>query len=446
MMKIEEALSIMQNYMTENYPKLMENIDKNPEMIKNQVISYIEKAIKDKEIKVKEYENNEEELAKRLYNEMSGFSVLDEFFNNKEIEEINVLSWKDITIHYNNGKRARSDKHFFNAEHCKDIFKKLLEKNGMTLNKSNPIQIGYLNYNDINIRITVFGEGVFDEKLGCGASIRIVNPKKMTKENFIDNGLCNDEILNFLVMAYTFGISICLVGETGSGKTTLMSYIMENVPYHKRLITMEENTREYDLHKYDENGYMINNVVHLITKESEKESENITLQELIKTSLTSDPNYMCVSEMKGDESFQAIAAANTGHAMITTTHASSCADTYYRMLVLSKQSLKNDIDTKILLTMICRAFPIVINIEYFADNVRRISEITECIGINENEEVVLNTLYRYNVEKNIKNDDGSKSVVGSFEKVKSPSNKIKTIFSKKGATEDIIKRYFKVKD
>ena len=442
-MKLEEALSIMQNYMTEKYPKLMEEIDKNPENVKNQVISYIEKTIKDKDIKVKEYENNEEGLAQRLYNEMSGFSVLDEFFCNKEIEEINVLSWKDITIHYNNGKRERSEKYFFNANHCIDIFKKLLEKNGMTLNKSKPIQIGYLNYNDVNIRITVFGEGVFDEKLGCGASIRIINPKKMTKEDFINNGLCNDEILNFLTLAYNYGISICLVGETGSGKTTLMSYIMENVPYNKRLITMEENTREYDLHKYDDNGYMINNVVHLITKKKKKESENITLQELIKTSLTSDPNYMCVSEMKGDESFQAIAAANTGHAMITTTHASSCADTYYRMLVLSKQSLKNDIDTKILLSMICRAFPIVISIEYFADNVRRISEITECLGINENEELILNTLYKYNVEKNVENDNGSISVIGNFEKVESPSNKIKTIFYKKGATDKIIKRFFK---
>ena len=354
-----------------------------------------------------------------------------------------MQSWKDITIYYNNGKKERSDKHFFNAEHCIDIFKKLLAKNGMTLNKSKPIQIGYLNYNNVNIRITVYGEGVFDEKLGCGASIRIINPKKMTKEDFINNGLCNDEILDFLSLAFNYGISMCLVGETGSGKTTLMSYIMENVPYNKRLITMEENTREYDLHKYDENGYMINNVVHLITKESEKESENITLQELIKTALTSDPNYMCVSEMKGDESFQAIAAANTGHAVITTTHASSNADTYYRMLTLSKQSLKNDIDTKILLYMIYKAFPIVVYIEYFADNIRRISEITECIGINEYEEVVLNTLYKYNVEKNKENDDKTISVIGNFEKVEPPSEKIKNIFYKKGATERIIKQFFR---
>ena len=78
--KLEEALKKIQKFMIEKYPKLMEQIDKDPELIKSQIISYIEKEIKDNDIKVKEYENKEEELAERLYNEMSGFSVLDDFF------------------------------------------------------------------------------------------------------------------------------------------------------------------------------------------------------------------------------------------------------------------------------------------------------------------------------------------------------------------------------
>lgn len=447
-MKLEEALKIIQQTTTEKYAKLVENIDKNPEDTKNQVISYIEQIIKDNKIKVKEYENNEEELAKRLYKEMAGFSVLDEFLEDKNIEEINILSWKDIVINYDNGKKERAKHHFFSAEHCVDVLKRLLSKNGMTLNKSKPIQVGYLQGNN-NIRITVFGEGVFDEKLGAGASIRIVNPKKMQKDDFINNGLCNDEMLNFISLSYSYGISMCITGETGSGKTTLMSYIMEQIPPNKRLITMEENTREYNLHTYDDNGYMTNNVVHLITRESEKEDENITLSELLKVALTSDPNYICVSEMKGDESVQAVAAANTGHAVITTTHASSCLQTYTRMLFLSKSSLKNDINTEILLGMICSAFPIVVFIQYYPDNVRRISEITECLGLDEHNKIIIKTLYRFNVEYNEveKGSDGIEKicVYGNFEKVNTPSENIKKIFLQKGANKKIIDTYFSKK-
>lgn len=444
-MVLEEALNKIQKNTSEKYAGLIENIDKNPEDTKNQVISYIEKMIKDFEIKVPEYENNEEGLANRLYNEMAGFSVLDEFFDKEnivKIEEINILSWKDIIIYYNDGRREHSKKHFFSAQHCQDILKRLLSKNGMTMNKTKPIVVGYLQYNNFNIRITVYGEGVIDEKLGAGASIRIINPRKLKKEDFLNNGLCNDEMLGLLSLAYSSGVSMCITGETGSGKTTLMSYIMEQIPKNKRLITMEENTREYNLHTYDEEGYMTNNVVHLITRESEKEDENITLSYLLKTALTSDPNYMCVSEMKGDESVQAVASANTGHAVISTTHASSCEDTYDRILFLSKQSLKNDISTEILLRMITRAFPIVVNIVYFADNVRRINEITECIGLDDHNKVILNPLYEYKVDENRELENGEIMVDGYFKKINEPSERIKKLFLRNGANRETMRKYF----
>ena len=130
-MKLEEALTKIQSLTSSKYADMVKNIDKNPEDTKQQVISYIEKLIIDNNIKVKEYIENEE-LAIRLYNEMSGFSILDDFLKKEtivNIEEINILSWKDIVIYYNNGKRERSKNHFFNAQHCEDILKKLLQKN-----------------------------------------------------------------------------------------------------------------------------------------------------------------------------------------------------------------------------------------------------------------------------------------------------------------------------
>lgn len=443
-MKLEEALNMIQKKTTEKYAKLMEKLDESPEEIKNQIISYIEKMIKDEKIQVPEYQYEEEELAKRIYQEMTGYSILDDYLIDKNIEEINILSWKDIKINYDDGRIERAKHHFFSAEHSIDILVRLLSRNGMTLNKTKPIQVGYLN-TQTNIRITAIGEGIIDDNLGVCASIRIINPKGMTKEDFINNGECNDEMLNFLALAFKYGISECYTGETGSGKTTLMSYIMTQIPDEKRLITMEENTREYSLYKYDDEGYMINNVMHLVTRKSEKEEENITLSELLKTALTLDPNYVCVNEMKGDESYQAVAAANTGHAVISTTHASSNEDTYYRILTLCKLGLKNDISTDILLSMICKAFPIVVYIDKYFDNVRRISKITECVGLDENNQIKLKVLYQYKVDYN-EEIDGKKYVYGAFEKIDPPSEKIKEIFYKNGANKKIIETYFNNKN
>ena len=443
-LKLEDALHKIQQLSTSKYADLIKDIDKNPEDVKQQVISYIEKLIVDNNFKVKEYDNETEELAKRIYKEMSGFSILDDFFEKENIvniEEINILSWKDIIVYYNNGKRERSKHHFFNAQHCRDILLKLLQKNNMKFNKTNPIVIGYLQINEFNIRITVISEPIVDKKLGACASIRIINPRKMQKDDFLNNGLCNDEMLNILCLLYRCYVSMVIIGETGSGKTTLMSYVMEQIPKDKRLITMEENTREYNLHTYDDNGYMTNNVMHLITRESEKDSENITLSYLLKTALTSHPDYLCVSEMKGDESVQAVASANTGHPVIGTTHASSDIDAYYRILFLSKQSLKNDINTEILLNMICRAFPIVVNIKYYADNIRRISQISECIGLDKNNNIIINPLYKFEVKENIE-ENGKIIVDGYFKKINPPSNNIKEKFLENGITKKVLNVYF----
>lgn len=95
----------------------------------------------------------------------------------------------------------------------------------------------------------------------------------------------------------------------------------------------------------------------------------------METTLTINPDCVAVAEMKGAESMQAINAANTGHAVITTIHANSCADTYYRMVTLCKQSYSMDDAT--LMGLATKAFPIVAFAKKLEDNSRRLMEISE---------------------------------------------------------------------
>ena len=138
-------------------------------------------------------------------------------------------------------------------------------------------------------------------------------------------------------MCFNHGVSMCITGATSSGKTTLMSWILGGVPYNKRIVTIEQGCREFDLTAEDEEGTVLNNVVHLVTRFSDDPKQNINMVKLLETTLTINPDCIAVAEMKGGESMQAINAANTGHAVITTTHANSCEDTYYRMVTLCKQ-------------------------------------------------------------------------------------------------------------
>jgi hypothetical protein len=93
------------------------------------------------------------------------------------------------------------------------------------------------------------------------------SPPTLRRENLIEWGTATAEELDFLVMCVNNGVSLAIAGATGSGKTADMGYILSCIPNEKRIVTIED-TRELSLARYDENGAMINDVIHLLTKEA----------------------------------------------------------------------------------------------------------------------------------------------------------------------------------
>jgi pilus assembly protein CpaF len=312
-----------------------------------------------------------DDLVEAIYSEMAEYSFLTKYLFRTDIEEINVNSWNDIKVTYSNGEIIPTKEHFNSPSHAVDVMRRLLHKSGMILDSSQPIVVGHLSE---KIRITVLGHGVIDNNVGVAVSIRIVNPRKLQKEDFIKNETANEEMLDFLSITHRYGESMCLTGATSSGKTTLMSWILSTLPDNKRIYTIENGTREFNLVKKNEKGEVINNVIHTVTRHSDDPRQNITMVKLLETGLTVNPDYICVAEMKSEEAFFAQEAARTGHGVTTTIHASSCISTYYRMVTLCKQ--RYDMAERTLYNLVTEAFPIVAFCKRLEDNSRHIMEIT----------------------------------------------------------------------
>lgn len=400
-----EVLKEVQEYISGKYATLI--TDKTDEQ-KEQIKSYITKYLLDYGLGVEGFAF--EELVDRLYSEMAEFSFLTKYLFSKDVEEININSWKDIKITYSNGEILPIGERFNNPEHAVDVIRRLLHKSGMILDNSQPIVIGHLAN---NIRITVFGNPVTDKGTGITSSIRIVNPQKLEREDFIGNGTATFEMLDFLSLILRYGVSICLTGATSTGKTTLMSWILSTIPDEKRIFTIENGCREFDLVKEDADGNVINNVIHTVTRYSDDEKQNIDQEKLLEFALTANPDIICVGEMKSAEAFAAQEAARTGHAVVTTTHANSCEATYHRMVTLCTQ--KYDINDRTLYNLVTEAFPIVLFVKKLEDKTRKIMEITEC-EILTNGSRKIHTLFRFNVSENQVSGDGVK-VIGKYEKV-----------------------------
>ena len=132
------------------------------------------------------------------------------------------------------------------------------------------------------------------------------------------------DIDTFIRLAVKHKQNLCLIGGTGSGKTTFTKAICDIVPTETRIITIED-TPELDLPKHP-------NRVHLFYTD-------VTPKDLLKSCMRMKPDRIFLTELRGEESFDYLMALNTGHGgSITTVHANDCNSAYYRVGALIKQS------------------------------------------------------------------------------------------------------------
>ncbi len=386
--KEEEFINVkvdIQEYLSTNYTKLVSVTDSSK---KERIINLIRKYLEDNRLNVKGLDR--ETAIIKLYQAMAEYDFLTDYLYDNSIEEININRWDDVKLHLDDGSVVRSKEGFRSPEHALDVIKKLLNASGSYIDTSKPTEVGHL-FN--NIRITAYQYPVIDKDAGVSVSIRKVNPKNFLKEDFIKFGTGSEKMIAFLVLISNYGISQLLSGATNSGKTTLLGLLLKSIDNDSRIITIENGTREFDLVKRDEDGNVINNVIHLITRTSKDSKFEITQEKLLELSLTSNPDVICLAEAKSGEAFAVQEAARTGHTVLTTVHANSALGTYLRMATLCK--MKYDIDFKMLYDLVTEAFPISIYIRKQKGTGRRIiTEISE-MEITKDGERKNRTLFTY---------------------------------------------------
>jgi len=143
----------------------------------------------------------------------------------------------------------------------------------------------------------------------------------------------------------------------------------------------------------DENGAMVNDVVHLLTKE---EPNPITMLDLLKLSLRLHPTVLVPAEMRGKEALTVQEAGRTGHTIVSTLHANSARTAYERILTMCLEA-GTSLSEERLLRNIVEAFPIMLFKMQLPDKSRKYIEIFEATGV-ENGQVAGTTLFRYDID------------------------------------------------
>jgi pilus assembly protein CpaF len=212
--EFNSVLQEVQEYITGKYATLI--TDGGTEEVKAQVKRYITKYVQDYRLAVAGMA--QAQLVDALYTEMAEFSFLTKYIFGTGIEEIDVNAWNDVEVQYSSGVTKKLKERFDSPEHAVNVVRRMLHVSGMVLDNASPAVLGHLSK---NIRIAVLKAPVVDEDVGVAASIRIVNPQSMQKEDFIGGGTATESMLDFLAECLRYGVSTCVAGATSSGKTTL---------------------------------------------------------------------------------------------------------------------------------------------------------------------------------------------------------------------------------
>ena len=244
----------------------------------------------------------------------------------------------------------------------------------------------------------------------CGPTITIrkFSKEPMTIEKLIRYGSITQEIADKLELLVKAKYNIFICGGTGSGKTTFLNALSNYIPSDERVITIEDSA-ELQITGVD-------NLVSLETRNANAAGAGqITIRDLIKSSLRMRPERIVVGEVRGGEALDMLQAMNTGHdGSLSTGHANSTEDMLSRLETMVLQGAEG-LPLEAIKQQIASAIDIIIHLSRLRDKSRKTMAITEVVGMKDGE-IELNPLYEF------KEDEKStiEKVSGSLVRTKNP--------------------------
>ena len=394
----------IRNYVTENLPLSKMSDEELEEQVEEIVTERLKGIYCSVEQKV--------EIVRQVYSSIRGFGLLDSIISDDTITEVMINGAEDIFIE-KNGRLTKLDKKFESQRRLEDIIQRIVGLAGREVNQANPIVDTRLPDGS---RVNV----VLPPIALCGPTmtIRKFSKTPMTIERLIQYGSLTQEIAYKLELLVRAKYNIFICGGTGSGKTTFLNALSNYIPRDERVTTIEDSA-ELQITGVD-------NLVSLETRNANASgSGQITIRDLIKSSLRMRPERIVVGEVRGGEALDMLQAMNTGHdGSLSTGHANSTQDMLSRLETMVLQGAPG-LPLEAIRQQIASAVDIIIHLSRLRDHSRKTMEITEVVGYKDGK-IVLNPLYKFEEDEKTKLE----KVHGNLNRTKNPmKNDFKLVLS-----------------
>lgn len=317
-------------------------------------------------------------LRQELFYSLRKLDILQEIIDDISITEIMINGTDEIFIE-KEGRVQRYGMRFESKAKLEDVIQQIVAGCNRTVNEASPIVDARLE-NGSRVNVVLHPVALNGPIL----TIRRFPDKPIRMEELISFGSLSEEVSAFLGRLVKAKYNIFISGGTGSGKTTFLNALSGYISEEERIITIEDNA-ELQIEN-------IPNIVKMETRNANVEGcREITIRDLIKTSLRMRPDRIIVGEVRGGEAIDMMQCLNTGHdGSMSTGHANSSADMISRLETMILMGM--ELPLAAIRQQIASGIDIIIHLGRLRDKSRKVLEIAEVAGYS-NGEVLLRPLY-----------------------------------------------------
>ncbi len=345
-------------------------------------------------------------LRQELFNAIRRLDLLQELIDDKTVTEI-MVNGADAIFYERDGRIYTWDRHFESREKLEDVIQQIVSRSNRQVNESIPIVDARLKDGS---RVNVVLDPVALN--GPILTIRKFPEEAITMEDLIRWESISQEAAEYLKVLVKAGYNIFISGATSTGKTTFLNVLADYIPKTERVITIEDSA-ELQIHG-------IENLVRMEVRQADGDGvSNVTLRDLIRTSLRMRPDRIIVGEVRGEEALDMIQSMNTGHdGSLSTGHANSPQDMLSRLETMAL--FASDIPIQAIRKQIASSIDIIVQLERLRDRSRRVTAIAEVLDCTE-DTYILNPIFEFHEQDNLVMESSSygdipERVVGQLER------------------------------
>ena len=325
-------------------------------------------------------------LRQELFNAIRRLDLLQELIDDKTVTEI-MVNGADAIFYERDGRIYTWDRHFESREKLEDVIQQIVSRSNRQVNESIPIVDARLKDGS---RVNVVLDPVALN--GPILTIRKFPEEAITMEDLIRWESISQEAAEYLKVLVKAGYNIFISGATSTGKTTFLNVLADYIPKTERVITIEDSA-ELQIHG-------IENLVRMEVRQADGDGvSNVTLRDLIRTSLRMRPDRIIVGEVRGEEALDMIQSMNTGHdGSLSTGHANSPQDMLSRLETMAL--FASDIPIQAIRKQIASSIDIIVQLERLRDRSRRVTAIAEVLDCTE-DAYILNPIFEFHEQDNL---------------------------------------------